>query len=123
MINFTFNNDLFCCIFSRINRYGKTKADTAAALRAIEIGAQVLLMTKNKVDGIYSDDPRKNPKAKKFDKLTHFQAINLRLEVMDATAFSLCMENRIPIVVFNFFKKDEIVRVLEGQPVGTLVTA
>jgi len=75
--------------------------DTAAALRAIEIGAEVLLMTKNKVDGIYSADPIKKPDAKKFERITHLEALNLRLEVMDATALSLCLENKLPIIVFD----------------------
>src|SRR4030043_187721 len=75
--------------------------DTAAALRAIEIEAEMLLMTKNNVDGIYTADPRKDPNAKKFDKLTHLEALNLRLEVMDVTALSLCLENKLPIIVFN----------------------
>ena len=76
-------------------------ADTAAALRAIEIGAEVLLMTKNNVDGIYTADPRKNPKAKKIDRITHLEALNMRLKVMDATALSLCLDNKLPIIVFD----------------------
>jgi len=72
--------------------------DTTAALRAIEIGAEVLLMAKNNVDGVYDADPLKNPAAKKFDKLTHLEAINRRLEVMDATALSLCLDNKLPIM-------------------------
>jgi len=75
--------------------------DTAAALRAIEIEAEVLLMTKNNVDGIYSADPLKYPNAKKFDRLTHFEVLNMRLEVMDATALSLCLDNNLPIIVFD----------------------
>ena len=75
--------------------------DTAAALRAIEIEADVLLMAKNKVDGVYSTDPRKDPKAIKFDHLTHLEVLNKRLKVMDATALSLCLENRLPITVFD----------------------
>jgi uridylate kinase len=95
--------------------------DTAAALRAIEIDAQVLLMTKNNVDGIYSADPVVDPKAKKFDKLTHFEMLNLRLEVMDATALSLCLENRLPIIVFDLQEPDSIERAVTGESIGTLV--
>ena len=95
--------------------------DTAAALRAIEIGAEVLLMTKNNVDGIYSADPLKNPDAKKFDKVTHFEALNMRLEVMDATALSLCLENRLPIIVFDLQAPHSIERAVSGEPIGTLV--
>ncbi|HUT96794.1 MAG TPA: UMP kinase [Dehalococcoidales bacterium] len=95
--------------------------DTAAALRAIEIEAQVLLMTKNNVDGIYSADPVVDPKAKKFDKLTHFEMLNLRLEVMDATALSLCLENRLPIIVFDLQAPNGIERAICGESIGTLV--
>ena len=96
--------------------------DSAAALRAIEIGADVLLKG-TKVDGIYTADPFKDRNAKRFKEITYAKALGKQLKVMDAAAFSLCMDNRIPIVVFNFFKKDEIIRVIEGQPVGTLVHA
>jgi uridylate kinase len=96
--------------------------DTAAALRAIEIGAQALLIAKNDVDGIYSADPKKDPDARRFDKLTYLEAINLRLEVMDSTALSLCLENKLPIVVFNFMTKDNIVRAVMGEAIGTIVT-
>ena len=95
--------------------------DTAAALRAIETEAQVLLMTKNNVDGIYSADPVVDPKAKKFDKLTHFEMLNLRLEVMDATALSLCLENKLPIIVFDLQAPNSIERAVSGDPIGTLV--
>ena len=95
--------------------------DTAAALRAIEIEAEVLLMTKNNVDGIYSADPLKNRGAKKFDKLTHFEALNLRLKVMDVTALSLCLENRLPIIVFDLQAPRSIERAVSGEPIGTLV--
>jgi len=97
--------------------------DTAAALRAIEIDAQVLLMSKNKVDGIYSADPLKNPDAKKFERLTHLEALNLRLEVMDATALSLCLENRLPIVVFDLQAPHSIEKAITGEPIGTLVSS
>jgi len=95
--------------------------DTAAALRAIEIEAEVLLMTKNNVDGIYSADPLKDRSAKKFDKLTHFEVLNMRLEVMDATALSLCLENKLPIIVFDLKAPRSIERAVVGEPIGTLV--
>lgn len=98
-------------------------ADTAAALRAIEISAQVLLMTKNGVDGIYTADPRKNPKAEKIDKITHLKALSMRLKVMDTTALSLCMDNKLPIIVFDSEAKDGILKAVLGKPIGTLVTS
>ena len=97
--------------------------DTAAALRAIEIGAEVLLMTKNNVDGIYSADPLKKPDAKKFDHLTHLEALNMRLEVMDATALSLCLENKLPIIVFDLQAPRSIEKAVTGEPIGTLVSS
>jgi uridylate kinase len=97
--------------------------DTAAALRAIEIDAEVLLMAKNNVDGIYNADPQKDPDAVRFDKLTHLEALNSRLKVMDATAFSLCLENKLPIVVFNVESPHGIERAVRGEPIGTLVSS
>jgi len=97
-------------------------ADTAAALRAIEIEAEVLLMTKNKVDGVYDSDPQKNPAAKKFDKITYLEALNLRLEVMDATALSLCLENKLPIIVFDLHTPGSMEKAILGEPIGTLVS-
>ena len=97
--------------------------DTAAALRAIEIEAEVLLMTKNNVDGIYSSDPLKNPDAEKFDRLTHLKAFNMRLGVMDATALSLCLENRLPIIVFDLNGPRAIERAVMGEALGTTVTS
>lgn len=97
-------------------------SDTAAALRAIEVEAEVLLMTKNNVDGIYNADPNKNPSAKKFDKLSHLEALNMRLDVMDATALSLCLENKLPIVVFDLQAPQGLERAVNGEPIGTLVT-
>jgi uridylate kinase len=94
--------------------------DTTAALRAIEIGADILLKG-TQVDGVYSDDPRKNPKAKRLSELTAMEAIRKRLAVMDATAFALCRENRLPVVVFNLYKSGNIRRVVQGESVGTLV--
>lgn len=97
--------------------------DTAAALRAIEIGAEVLLMTKNKVDGIYDADPLRNKNARKFDRLTHLKALNLRLQVMDATALSLCLENRLPIIVFDLFTPGGLEKAVCGEAIGTLVSS
>lgn len=97
--------------------------DTAAALRAIEIGAEVLLMTKYSVDGIYNTDPRKNPNAKRFDRLTYLEALNMRLEVMDTTALSLCLENKLPIIVFDLQARRSIERAVAGEPIGTIVTS
>ena len=96
--------------------------DSAAALRAAEIGAEVLLKA-TKVDGIYDADPVRNPKAVKFDRLTYSEALARRLKVMDAAAFSLCMDSQIPILVFDFFKRGELLRVVRGEKAGTLVTA
>jgi uridylate kinase len=96
--------------------------DTASALRAIEIGAEALLRAIHNVDGVYSADPRKDPNAKKFDKLTYLQAINLRIEFRDATALSLCMDNKLPIIVFDFMAKQGIERAVMGEAIGTIVT-
>ena len=96
--------------------------DTAAALRAIEIEAEVLLMTKNNVDGVYSADPRKDHNAKRFDRLTHFEALNKRLEVMDATALFLCLENKLPIIVFDLQAPRSIERAVIGDSIGTLIS-
>jgi uridylate kinase len=98
-------------------------ADTAGALRAIEINAQVLLMTKNGVDGIYTADPRKNPKAEKIDKITHLKVLSMRLKIMDTTALSLCLDNKLPIIVFDSEAKDGILKAVLGKPIGTLVTS
>ena len=96
--------------------------DTAAALRAMEIDADVVIKA-TKVDGIYDKDPVKNPDAKKFDHLTYIETLNLRLEVMDSTAVSLCMENKLPILVLNLWDQVTLKAALLGQPAGTLVTA
>ena len=95
--------------------------DTAAALRANEIGAEVILKA-TKVDGIYDSDPKKNPKAKRFARISYLEALQQRLEVMDSTAFSLCMDNKMPIIVFDFFRPHNLRNVVLGQEVGTLVT-
>ena len=94
--------------------------DTAAALRAAELNADVVLKA-TKVDGVYSEDPVKNPRARKFAHLTYREAIDRQLGVMDMTAFSVCMENGIPIIVFNLAGRDNIVRALRGDAVGTFV--
>src|SRR3984885_7810976 len=95
--------------------------DTAAALRANEIGAEVILKA-TKVDGIYDCDPKKNPKAKRYVTVTYLDALQQQLKVMDSTAFSLCMDNKMPIVVFDFFRPHNLKRVVMGEEVGTLVT-
>ncbi len=95
--------------------------DTTAALRANEIGAQVILKA-TKVDGIYDADPKTNPDAKKFSHITYSDALSRRLQVMDSTAFSLCMDNRMPIIVFDMGKPENIRKALAGEPVGTLVS-
>ena len=95
--------------------------DTAAALRASEIDADVILKA-TKVDGIYDSDPKKNPKAKKFDRISYSDALARRLQVMDSTAFSLCMDNQIPIIVFDMMNKANIKNAVLGKKVGTLVT-
>ncbi len=96
--------------------------DTAASLRAVEIQADVLLMSKNNVDGVYSADPRLDPDAKKFDHLTYLDALNQRLGIMDSTALSLCLEKKVPIVVFNLNLENSLERVISGEPLGTLIT-
>ncbi len=96
--------------------------DTASALRALDIGADVLLMAKNKVDGVYDSDPRSNPEAVMFKKLDYMDALNLRLAVMDSTAISLCMDNDIPIIVFDVFQPGSITSILTGEPVGTIIS-
>jgi uridylate kinase len=95
--------------------------DTAAALRAIEVRAEVVLKATN-VDGIYSADPHKDPEAKKFTKISYLKALNMRLQVMDATALSLCLENKLPIIVFNIKTPGNIQRAVNGEPIGTLVS-
>jgi uridylate kinase len=94
--------------------------DTAAALRAMEIGAEIILKG-TKVSGIYNDDPMKNPKAVKFDRLSFLAVIDKRLKVMDSTAISLCMDHNLPIIVFNVKEKGNIKRIVQGEQLGTLV--
>ncbi len=95
--------------------------DTAAALRGIEIGAEVLLMAKHNVDGIYDADPHVRPDARRYRALSYMDALNQRLGVMDATALSLCMDNNLPIIVFDLFVAGSLQRILAGDEVGTLV--
>jgi len=95
--------------------------DTAAALRAMEIGADVLIKA-TKVDGVYDSDPKKNPNARRFDKLSYMETMNRRLEVMDSTAISLCMDNHLPILVLDLWQKDILRKALFGDKVGTLVS-
>lgn len=95
--------------------------DTAAALRANEIGAEVVLKA-TKVDGIYDKDPKKHSDAKRYDRISYKEALEKQLKVMDAAAFALCQENKMPIVVFDFFRPHNLMRVVTGANVGTLVT-
>ncbi|MED5588026.1 MAG: UMP kinase, partial [Chloroflexota bacterium] len=95
--------------------------DTASALRALEINADVLLMAKNNVDGVYDSDPNENANAVRFSNLDYMDALNMRLAVMDSTALSLCMDNHLPIVVFNVFEPGTMGSILAGETVGTLI--
>jgi uridylate kinase len=95
--------------------------DTAAALRANEIGAEVVLKA-TKVDGIYDSDPKENVKAKRYSQIRYAEALQKQLKVMDSTAFSLCMDNKMPIIVFDLFRPHNLKRVVMGEKVGTLVT-
>ncbi len=94
--------------------------DTCAALRAAELEAD-LLIKATKVDGVYSDDPKKNPEAKLFDKLSYQEVLEKNLRVMDHSAISLCRENKIPIIVLNIFKQGNITKAIRGEPVGTVI--
>jgi uridylate kinase len=97
--------------------------DTAAALRAVEIGAEVVLMAKNNVDGVYEADPSQNPNAKRFERLSYIDALQRRLAVMDSTALSLCMDNALPIIVFDLAAPRSIERAVNGESAGTLVSS
>jgi len=94
--------------------------DTAAALRALEIEADVILKA-TKVEGVYSSDPFKDKKAEKFDEIGYVEVLNRRLKIMDATAISLCMDNRLPIIIFNLQKRGNIKRIVLGEKVGTII--
>ncbi|MBT3314755.1 MAG: UMP kinase [Anaerolineae bacterium] len=96
--------------------------DTAAALRAMEIGADVLIKA-TKVDGVYDSDPKQNPDAVKFEQLSYIEVLNRRLNVMDSTAISLCMDNEMPILVLNLWDQDAIQAALRGEKIGTIVTS
>ena len=95
--------------------------DTAAAQRALEIGCEVVLMAKS-VDGVYTADPKKSPDAKMFEHITHREVLERGLEVADATAFSLCMDNNMPIIVFNLLVEGNIARAVRGERIGTVVS-
>ena len=95
--------------------------DTVAAQRALEIGADALLLAKSGVDGVYSSDPRKDKSATKFDQISYDEVLSKSLAVADAAAFSLCRENKLPIVVFNLLEKGNIARAVRGEAIGTLV--
>ena len=109
------------CIFAGGTGNPFFSTDSAAALRASEIGADAVLKA-TKVDGIYTADPMKDPKAKKYGSLRYETSLEKRLKVMDSAAFALCMDNNIPIVVFDFFDGDALERVVKGEAVGTLVS-
>jgi uridylate kinase len=94
--------------------------DTAAALRAAELGCEVLLKA-TKVDGVYSADPRKDKRAERYTELSYMQVLEQQLKVMDGTAITLCMENQMPVVVFDFFEEGNIERVVRGEPLGTTI--
>jgi len=95
--------------------------DTVAAQRALEVGADALLLAKSGVDGVYDSDPRKNPSAKKFDNISYDEVLSKSLAVADAAAFSLCRENKLPIVVFDLMTNGNIARAVKGEKIGTLV--
>ena len=95
--------------------------DTTAALRASEIKAEVILMAKNSVDGVYSADPKKDPNAKKYTHLTYMDLLNKGLQVMDSTATSMCMDNDMELMVFNMNEKDNIVKAMKGEKIGTII--
>ena len=94
--------------------------DTAAALRGMEINADVIIKG-TQVDGVYSEDPKKNPDAKRFDRLTYSDAINYRVRVMDLTAITLCMDNKLPLIVLNIWEEHSLKAAVLGEPVGTLI--
>ena len=96
--------------------------DTTAALRASEIGADVILMAKNGVDGVYDSDPKKNPNARKFDRLSYMELLQRELQVMDSTATSMCMDNDIDLIVFNMNEPGNILKAVKGDIAGTIIT-
>ena len=96
--------------------------DTAAALRALEMSADLLMMSKNDVDGVYDSDPKTNPSAEKINKITHIDALSRQIKALDSTALSLCMDNNMHISVFNIFNKGALSGILDGENLGTLIT-
>ena len=96
---------------------------TAAALKALEIGAEVLVMAKNNVDGVYNSDPMINDDAVKYNSITHYDALSKKLNVLDSTALSLCMDNNLPIIVFNIFHDGNIHRICRGEKIGTIISS
>ena len=111
-----------CVVFAAGTGNPYFTTDTAAALRAMEMKAEVILKA-TKVDGIYTADPVKDPTATRFDRISYLQVLQERLQVMDATAISLCMDNKLPILVFNLKTPGNIRRVVMGEAIGTIVTA
>lgn len=95
--------------------------DTTAALRAAEINAEIILLAKNGVDGVYSDDPNKNSEAVKYDELNYIDVLNKGLKIMDSTATSLCMDNKIPILVFGIENPESIEKIISGENIGTII--
>jgi len=94
--------------------------DTAASLRALQVHADAI-MKATKVDGVYSDDPKTNPNAERYDSLKYIDVLNKRLKVMDSTAISMCMDHNLPIVVFNMFEKNSLLKAVMGETIGTVV--
>ena len=97
--------------------------DTTASLRALEVEAEVVLMAKNKVDGVYDSDPRTNPNAVKIESITHMEVVSRGLQVMDATALTLCADKNMPLVVFDIFEPENLARLLRGEKVGTYISS
>ena len=113
-------NDGYIVIFAGGTGNPFFTTDSAAALKALEINADILLKATN-VDGVYSDDPKKNPDAILYDKISFQQVLEKQLKVMDLTAFTLCKENNLPIIVFNAHKPGNLLKIIKGQKIGTLV--
>ena len=97
--------------------------DTTASLRALEVEAEVVLMAKNKVDGVYDSDPRTNPDAKKIESISHMEVVSRGLQVMDATALTLCADKNMPLVVFDIYEPNNLMRLLKGEKVGTYISS
>jgi uridylate kinase len=97
--------------------------DTTAAQRALEVHADVVLLSKNGVDGVYTADPRADPSARKLDEVTFADALRQRLKVVDATSFSLCMDNKLPMIIFGMDAHENVAKAIRGERIGTLVTA